>query len=313
MNYHPSKFFRYYLRSHLSLCGSLAERTSSARTKPILLILVIGIMAFSSDKNLSVKALAGYQSTNLDPGRASGKMIYQGKTTTLNYVYAKEDRDLLDESVYEVDLLFSERPASQIPPDATHPYALKIRINRKQNLGATVYKAGSLEASLVSSLNALAISSFSNQILEAKLYSEKVILDKLEYDVKFKAAIEPDEKDIPVTARTGKALPPGGGAPGKTYLEFAKLFPTVMSRQGFEQLRKYLPDNAEPASLMAGIGLSSVQVVSGFSQEKKATISIKATYQGSPCTGKVNLINESNQWKIIRHGLMGAELGKLSF
>ena len=313
MSQHASKCFPNCFRSQSSFCTYPANRTGGTRTILCLLLLAIGILAFPSDRNLTAIAMLSYQKTSLDTGRASGKMTYQGKTTTLNYVYAREDRDLLDENVYEVDLLLSERPASQIPPDESHPYALKIRINRKQSLGATVYKAGSLEASLVSSLNALAITSFTNQILEARVYSEKVILDKLQYDVKFKASIEPDEKDVPVTARTGKALPPGGGVPGKTYLEFAKLFPTVMSRQGFEQLRKYLPDNAEPASLMAGIGLSSVQVVGGFAQEKKVTLSIKALYQGSPCTGKVNLINENNQWKIIRHGLMGVELGKLAF
>lgn len=314
MNYHTSKFFLYSLRSHFSLCGPLAERTSNNRTKPLLLVLVIGIMAFSSDKNISAKVLAGYQNTNLELGKANGKMIYQGKTTTLNYIYAKEDRDLLDENVYEVDLLLSARPASQIPPDESHLYALKIRVNKKQSLGAIVYKEGSLEASLVSSLHEFTISNFSNQILEARLYSGKGTDHKLQYDVRFKASIEPDEKDVPVTVRTGKALPAGGGAPGKAYLAFTKLLPTVKDRQGFEQkLRKYLPDSAGPESLLAITGLASVQVVGGFAKDSKATLSINATYQGSKCTGKVNLIYENSQWKILRHGLTGAELGKLHF
>jgi hypothetical protein len=271
-------------------------------------------MTFSSDKNLSASVLAGRQNTNLEPGRAHGKMIYQGKTTALNYVYAKEDRDLLDESVYEVDLLFSQRPASQIPPDESHLYTLKIRVNRKQSLGAIVYKEGSLEANLVGAPNKFAVSSFSNQLLEARVYSEEVVPDKLQYDVRFKAVIERDEKDVPITVRTGKPLPSGGGEPGKAYLEFTKLFPTVRTKQDIElKLRKYLPDNADPASLMAFTGLVSVQVTGGFANENKGTLSIRATYNGSQCTGKVNLIYENARWKILRHALMGAELGKLSF
>ena len=314
MKDHASKFFPHNLRSHMTLCGRFAERTTNNRTTLIVSVIVVTMMTFSSDENLSANVLAGRQDTNLEPGRAHGKMIYQGKTTTLNYVYAKEDRDLLDESVYEVDLLFSQRPVSQIPPDESHLYTLKIRVNRKQSLGAIVYREGSLEANLVGSQNKFAVSNFSNQLLEARVYSEEVVPDKLQYDVRFKASIEPDEKDVPVTVRTGKPLPSGGGAPGKAYLEFTRLFPTVKTRQDIEQkLRKYLPDNADPASLIAFAGVGSVQVTGGFTKETKATLSIRATYQGSPCTGKVNLIYENEQWKIIRHGLMSAELGKLSF
>lgn len=314
MNYHASKVFAYNMRSWISLNRRVAEITRNNRRTVLLLILVTAIVTFSSDKNLSANVLAGRQNSNLEPGRASGKMIYEGKTTTLNYVYAKEHRDLLDESVYEVDLLFSERPVSQVPPDESHLYTIQIRVNRKQSLAANVYKEGSLEANLVGSPNKFAVSSFSNHLLEARVYSEEIVPDKLQYDVRFKAAIEPDEKDVPITVRTGKPLPSGGGEPGKAYLEFTKLFPTLRTKQDIEQkLRKYLPDNADPASLIALAGLGSVQVTGGFASENKATLSIKGTYNGSQCTGKVNLIYENNQWKIIRHGLMGAELGKLSF
>ena len=314
MNIHASKFFAYNMSSRISVSSRVAKITNNNRRTVLLSILVTTIVTFSSDKNLSAKVLTGRQNTNLELGRASGKMIYQGKTTTFNYVYAKEDRDLLDESVYEVDLLFSERPVSQVPPDESHLYTLNIRVNRKQSLAANVYRAGSLEANLGGSPNKFAVSNFSNQLLEARVYSEEVVPDKLQYDVRFKAAIEPDEKDVPITVRTGKPLPSGGGEPGKAYLEFTKLFPTVKTRQDVEQkLRKYLPDNADPAGLMAFAGLGSVQVTGGFANENKGTLSIRATYNGSQCTGKVNLIYENTKWKILRHALMGAELGKLSF
>jgi hypothetical protein len=61
--------------------------------------------------------------------------------------------------------------------------------------------------------------------IEGRLHSNdplSVNSHKLEFDLRFKAPIALDTRNSPVSSRTGKLLPPGGGEPGRAYVEEQK-------------------------------------------------------------------------------------------
>jgi hypothetical protein len=218
--------------------------------------------------------------TNVAPGRASGKLVVDGKVMSINHAYAHQSGyDLFEET--NVEFILTEKP---LPPEAlkdasfsdilraAHKAGNSHVISRDvttreppkdpivwaladpQNPDSWDYESLTAEVDL-SQLDARAI--------DGKIYTRdpyKRHDHTYEVNVSFNAPVitTGDTMDGPVTANNGKPLPVGGGAPGTAYLMFVRAVPTVNSLKELSQL------------------LEASQSVRVFGETKKSLASVQA-------------------------------------
>ena len=164
----------------------------------------------------------------------------------------------------------------------------------------------------------------------------------LGYEVTIKAHINPPEdKKIALTPRNGKPLPAGGGEAGKTALAFFAVLKNsadleidlanarnasppnendIKQKQAqldelFSKVKNLTPsgrnlEEAEPKELFALNVISNLEkyeILEGYISGKKATLNLKASFDSGQgvkiWVGKVNLILENSQWRILRVGM----------
>jgi len=196
--------------------------------------------------------------STLEPGRANGQLVVDGKVMKLNHAYAVQSgRDLFEET--KVTFIATEKPLAPealkdaglqdllraahqagnshvISEDFTTREAprdpLVWRLKDPQNPDSWDYDHPSAEVEL-SQLDAKAI--------DGKIYTKKPYEwfdHTYEMNVSFNAPVvtSGDPIDGPVTASNGKPLPAGGGAPGTAYLTFVQAVPSVNSLKELAQL-----------------------------------------------------------------------------
>ncbi|HYJ48131.1 MAG TPA: hypothetical protein VEV81_16080, partial [Pyrinomonadaceae bacterium] len=177
------------------------------------------------------------------------------------------------------------------------------------------------------------------QRIEAKLYTLKPAelgKDTYELDLAFNAAIK-ESPNAPVTVSNGTALPAGGGAPGKAYLDHmsalrqAKTLDEVVAvtnnmgatgeDDSIDELKKMIETNPNldtPAKkekarealielLRGPAAMVELKVTNGFVAGDKATLWIAGTQEGQALEGRINMHLEQGQWKIGRAALRDAK------
>jgi hypothetical protein len=208
--------------------------------------------------------------TNLEPGRASGQVVIDGKATKLNYVYAvQQGHDMFDEQESRVKLFFTEKPvtADALGEDIEHllrmkeagnSYAIRYQLTAKDLSDfPEVWSVGQL-ASTTTAITLAArrdledtitntdidLSKFDDRTIDGKIYTtgpNSKFDHTYELEVSFNAQIsKPDASDAPVTSGNGQALPAGGGAPGQAYQAFAK---AVEATRNLKELAQVLENS----------------------------------------------------------------------
>ena len=190
--------------------------------------------------------------TNLEPGRASGQVVIDGKATKLNYVYARQQgHDMFDDKENRVKLFFTEKPLGEdaLGEDIEHLLRMKAAGNSyvmlyqltaaEQSDFPEVLAVGQLSSNqsevtladrrdLADSIMStdIDLSKFDDRTIDGKIYTTRPSQKfdhTYELDLSFNAQInKPDTTDAPVTAGNGQPLPADGGAPGRAYLAFIK-------------------------------------------------------------------------------------------
>ena len=183
--------------------------------------------------------------TNLDPGKASGQIVVDGKATKLNHAYAYMIYDFFDEKRNRTELLFTEAP---VPDEALEAVGVTAYQKMKEagNRYVVQHQIASGEHALdfvsvqeVGTLSSDSSAMFGTPILRTKIELVKndggVVEGRIhtaaperhddhtyEFNVAFHAPVKSDPAKAPVTAKNGVGLPVGGGAPGAAFLKFQK-------------------------------------------------------------------------------------------
>lgn len=190
--------------------------------------------------------------TNLEPGRASGHILIDGKATKLNYVYARQQGfDMFDDKENRVKLFFTEKPVAEdaLGEDIEHLLKLKEAgnsyvmlyqltastqsdfpevwaVGQLSNTPAAVTLADRRDLEDTISSTDIDLSKFDDRSIDGKIFTTRpseTFDHTYELDVSFNAPInKPDATDAPVTSGNGQPLPADGGAPGQAYLAFIK-------------------------------------------------------------------------------------------
>jgi hypothetical protein len=103
-----------------------------------------------------------------------------------------------------------------------------------------------------------------------------------------------------------EALPADGGAPGKVYMDYTKLF-AAGDIEGIKKLvtaerAKQLddPELKQMLPLMRSMQPKDIKITGGTKTATDATLNVTGTESegGGPRQGTVHLVLENNQWKI---------------
>ena len=248
-----------------------------------------------------------------NPETASGKMTLDGKVTNLRHVRARKQVDFWDEKKYTINLLFTEHPSPILDLDSLEQLrqmvkerrteALEIEIDQKQKVIETkVWSAGSISPDPGYSAQ---IVTFTEQLTEGKFYTNGPIDfrgRKLEFDVTFKAPLELNILHSPVSARTGKRLPAGGGEPGKAYLQIAEA-ESAKVREKLKEWSKNPPPNITPeyiARMKEQEDTSTVKVTGGLMEGDRATLDVIVDIpaSGEEERARVNLLFRKGKWEL---------------
>jgi hypothetical protein len=275
--------------------------------------------------------------TNLEPGRASGKLLVDGKAVALNHAYARIVHNFSDEKKNKITLVLTTTP---IPEEAAQELDLRNLLRAKQAGNEYVLELdlGDQEPSQVGIWDVAKLSSatrgisanfiffpeldvvtLDDRIVEGRVYTEEPERrdHKYELDVSFKAALASDSANAPVTAGNGQPLPPGGGAPGEAYLQINRAMHAAKSARELARIKKEStlarlgasidPDSPQKIDketenaifeLLKSDVVDSPRVEGGFINNVKATLSIAGSLQGKKVSERQNMHLENGKWKM---------------
>jgi hypothetical protein len=277
--------------------------------------------------NESTGNLLVYPPVNVEIARAEGGMTYEGKTRKLNYVYAHETSDMFGDDVPLIEFVITELPNSQESPRKENVPYLEFKTERPESHGSPQKEnvpygvSVALESGNAAFSGGNGASSLGFVFLPGNVVEGRASYDHKGFncDVAFKASFEPDV-DAPVSSRAGKAIPGGGGAPGKAFLEFIRVAASALQQaesqkedarldyigKKVEELRKYRFEGRKSlAFIFLDGGLKSARVLRGFTDGSKATLHFEILLPGERTEGRVNMHLEDNQWKIGKIALKG--------
>lgn len=108
----------------------------------------------------------------------------------------------------------------------------------------------------------------------------------------------------PPAKPAGKALPAGGGDPGKTYLALwkavkagdMKSMKALVSADRAKQMDD--PEFKEMFPMIQAMQAADVKVTGGSTDGSNATLTVTGSMDGTPAKGKVTLVLEGKVWKV---------------
>lgn len=226
--------------------------------------------------------------SNLEPGRASGKLVVDGTVINLNHAYARQSGYDLFEKI-DVVFLLTEKPLAEealkghtrddfirAAREAGNSYVICDDFsNRRPPFHPQVWSLEKVPSSLdtmedqrqyskasESLLSAeIDLSQFDSKAVDGKIYMKdpfKWFDHTYEINVSFNAPVvtSGDSASAPVPARSGEPLPPNGGPPGQAYLTFVT---AVAKTTNFQELNQLL-QAAQSASASAEMKRSLASV-----------------------------------------------------
>jgi len=271
--------------------------------------------------------------TGLPAGTAKGTLTVNGKAANLKYAYAGLEANPFDEKKDDIVIVLSDQP---IPDDvlaqkelssAAHAAHLKNYMKfafREDKAGGMGTFMGSwMVGNRVVSHEVLGDKSlqsspdFDSQVSPVAVGKDRVeatiatkgmtesMGDKIGYTVAFNAAVRPRPADPTVDARSGKALPAGGGDPGKAYLALNK----AMLTGDIATLKKLAPPGQMPPDdqikqmlpMLKEMSPKNVQIVSGFVNGANATLNVTGDSMGEKGKkGTIQMAQQGGAWVVVK-------------
>ncbi|HKY03933.1 MAG TPA: hypothetical protein VJQ56_03535 [Blastocatellia bacterium] len=235
--------------------------------------------------------------TGLAPGKATGKLIINGKELRVNHVYGERRYNFFDEKSLKASITFTEKPvgenalASRLPDRLKrtgNPHEIKFDFEgrpREDNASAfesfQVFGLEDDSTAVIVFGYEKELVRFDGKSIEGRIYTlkpQKVADTTYEMDISFNSPIR-EGANPPVTSMTGKPLPPGGGQVGQAYLAHQK---AIKETKSYDELYQLLSKIEAPGvnRLRSGDELEEeMKSAPGFQDPKKMIELMKALFE----------------------------------
>jgi len=293
-------------------------KTKNNKNAKSLFFFVAGLIGLSLTVGLVSEVRAG----EMTPGTASGSISIDGTNMKLNYAYAVAQPNTFEKDKTDIAVLLTEKPV----PDEAFKDVEDLRdvgvrqhgwvyfeINDKQKPITEVADHPSLGSEQLQ-MSGITRSDFVQKEFNKERIAgsfktkaaEKVLDHIYEVDVTFNAPILQAKMPEPLPdAKTGKALPPDGGDPGKAYLNFVR----AVHRKDLETIRKLAPLPEEgikytdeelkgAMEFMAALTPKNPRITKGFVERDRAVLYVTGTLEKEKQYGTVEMIKKEGSWRV---------------
>ena len=294
-------------------CENRSKR-NKRNSQGSVLFLVTGLIGLA----LVVGLVSGVGAGEMKQGTASGSMSVDGTAIKLNYAYAMAQPNTFDKEKTDIAVLITEKPvADEAFKDVEDLRDVAIRqhgwlyfeINDEQKPVTEVADHPSLGGTQLQ-MSGITQSDFVQKEFNKERISgsfktkkpETVLGYKYEVDVAFNASILQAKIPEPLPdEKTGKALPSGGGDPGKAYLTFVR----AVINKDIETVKKFAPSPEENdeelkdmIEFMAELTPKDMEITKGFIQGDRVVLYVTGTLEGERQYGTIEMIKKEGSWRM---------------
>ncbi len=274
---------------------------------------MIAVVVCSGQSLAAVQAVAG---------KASGTLTIDGKSIALKYAYAMVQPNTFDKDKTDIAVLLTKRPlnvsavkdAEELDEavgkehgwaffkldDAGRP--IHEVIDHPAAGGNRLIMSGFTQAGFVQKMRG-------NDRLEGLFATRKVedfLNHTYEIKVEFSAPVLQAKRleSLP-DAKTGEALPPDGGEPGKAYTAYLKAvrdkdIPTLRILAPVEEQDISDRELRQMLKLMAAMSPSDTKITKGYIKGEMAVLYLEGVLDGKKQYGTVVLAENGRIWKVAK-------------
>ena len=274
--------------------------------------------------------------TKLPDGRVSGTLTIDGKSIPLRYAYAMSQPNTFDAAKSDIAVLLTEKP---LPEGALHGIG-DLRDATRNHQGYAYFKINSAgkpiyelidhPATKEGKYSQIQMSGFTHAgFVPRRMGKDRVegtfatskpedfMTHKYEIQAEFAAPLLKAKLPEPLpNARTGKALPAGGGAPGKAYQAHRK----AIRDKDIAALRRTAPDPAtkdmsdsdleKAIDFMNSISPAAPKITRGYVKGKRAVLYAEGSVDGEKQYGTVEMAAKGRTWHVVHEGWSNKPPGK---
>ncbi len=304
--------------------GYAGSRVGSVSSACVIIAMAV-IIAFSACQSPA----AGAQPA---AGTASGMLTINGKGIPLKYSYAMEQPNTFDAAKNDIAVLLTENP---LPEEALTGIADLRDATRKQH-GWAFFKINSVGKPIYevidhpSTNGQISMSGFTHAGFSAREMGkdrvtgsfatskpEDFMTYKYEIKAEFSAPLLKATLPEPLPdAKTGKALPAGGGEPGKAYnahrkairdKDVAAIRRTAPSSQAKDMSDSDLENMID---FMTTISPGAPKITKGYVKENRAVLYVEGVHEGEMRYATVELAREGKKWYVVEEKWSNTPLKK---
>lgn len=258
-------------------------------------------------------------------GKASGTLTINGKGIPLNYSYAMAQPNTFDAAKNDTTVLLTEKP---LPEGALSGIGDLMDATRKQHgwayfkinsVGKPIYEVIDHPATKEGQYSQIQMSGFTHASFVPRRMGkdwvegsfatskpEDFMTYKYEIKAEFSAPLLKAKLPEPLpNAKTGKALPAGGGAPGKAYNAYRK----AIRDKDIAALRRTAPasqakdmsdsDLKKMIDFMTTISPATPKITKGYVKGDRAILYVEGILEGKKQYGTVELAAKGKTWFIV--------------
>jgi hypothetical protein len=266
---------------------------------------------------LFVLGMLLHSCVSADGARASGILIVDGTKYRISSVLAKTDENPFDDTKKDIAVLLTDAVLTldqfnmstlyQMSMDGK-VHGIMVTFNEDKECAGLVVlgitqKSGNKVCDFLP--GRFDLTQISGTVSEKR---QESFGHNYEFSIRFESPVL-DTAAKPVDEITGTALPPGGGEPGRAYLEYDRAIRTgnLAALKKFapnEEMAKQLdgPDAKKMIEVMKTMRATGLKITKGFFNGDRATLIVEGTDSatGSPATANVLMVKSGNQWKVDR-------------
>jgi hypothetical protein len=258
-----------------------------------------------------------------EPAKASGTFTLEGVAYKITNVMAKTEPNAFDEKKNDVVVLLTDQPVAPKDFDFAEMnmqghngkiHGIMVNID-DQKKPVSLLIMGVAQKSGTSPCEFEAVK-FDPDFVQGRAYlkaPEETFGKKYMFDVQFQAPITNPAAAAAAEEASGTPLPPGGGDPGKAFMEYDKVLnagdleklKTMMAPDQAKELSK--PEAKQMLGMIKMMRASNIKITKGFINGDKATLMVegKDNMAGGQTTGTVKMMKVNNRWLVMEESWKG--------
>ena len=266
--------------------------------------------------------VAVVQAGEVKIGTASGSISIDGMSMKLNYAYAMAQPNTFEKEKTDIAVLLTEKPF----PEEAFKDVEDLRDVGTRQQGWVYFEINDMQKPITEvadhpSLGGqqLQMSGITRSGFVPKEFNkeriagsfktetaEKVFDHLYQVEVTFAAPIIQAKMPEPLPdAKTGKALPPDGGDPGKAYMNFVR----AVHRKDIGTIKQLAPSPEEGfrytdeelkagIEFMAALTPKNTRITKGFVEKDKAVLYVTGTIEKEKQYGTVEMMKKDGSWRV---------------